>query len=80
LVATTIVYVSVPPFGTLTVSLMFPATGPAVQVAPPAATQVQLAPATCGSAATASVTVAPATSLGPAFPTTIEYVTAPPAV
>ena len=44
---------------------------PPTAVAPPAATQVELADATCGSAMTASVTVAPNASLGPAFDTTI---------
>ena len=40
-------------------------------VAPPAATQVQLAEATCGKASTSSLTVAPAASEGPAFPAVI---------
>ena len=62
---------AVPPTGMLTVSLMLPATGPPVQVAPPAAAQVQEALATWGSPSTASVTVAPVTSEGPELPTTI---------
>src|SRR5512134_894944 len=37
------VYVTVSPTGISTVSLMFPETGPAVQLAPPVATQVQVA-------------------------------------
>src|SRR6516162_4411245 len=77
---TTRVNVAVPPTGTSTVSLRFPATGPAVQVAPPAATQVHEAEATCGRASTVSVTVAFSASEGPAFETTIVYVTVPPAV
>ena len=60
-----------PPTGTLIVSAMFPETGPAVQVAPPAAAQVHDAEATCVRPATASATVAPTASLGPALPTTI---------
>src|SRR5262245_24896418 len=77
---TTMVYVAVPPTGRSTVSLTLPATGPAVQVAPPAATQVQLALATCGSVVTGSATVAPITALGPAFDATTVYVTVAPGV
>src|SRR6516164_2392143 len=72
-------YVAAPPTGRSTVSLMFPEIGPAAQVAPPAATQVHEAEATCGSVAIASVTLAPMASDGPAFETTIVYVTEPPA-
>ena len=74
------VYVAVPPTGTFTVSLMFPATGPAVHVAPPAPTQVHDALATWGKDRTLSVTVAPRASAGPAFDTTIVYDTVPPGV
>ena len=59
------------PTGTLTVSLMSPATGPAVHDAPPVPEQVQLALDTCGSPTIASVTVAPMTSLGPVLATVI---------
>src|SRR5258705_529577 len=59
---------------------MFPATGPAAHDAPPVATQVQEAEATCGNAVIASVTVAPVTSEGPALATASVYVTGDPGV
>jgi hypothetical protein len=58
--------------GRFTVSLMFPEPL-AVQVPPPAPTQVQLAPVIV--AGSVSVTVAPVTASGPAFDATIVYVT-----
>src|SRR5690606_7722745 len=62
------VYVALPPDGRLTLSLMLPDTGPAVQVPPPAPTQVQLQ---VNSAGNVSVTVAPLARLGPELPATI---------
>jgi hypothetical protein len=64
-------YVTVPPTGRFTIWLMLP--DPlAVQLPPPAPTQVHVAPVI--SAGTVSVTVAPFARLGPAFDTTIVYV------
>jgi hypothetical protein len=65
------VYVTLPPTGRFTVALMLP--DPlAVQVPPPAPTQVQVGPVIA--AGTVSATVAPVTALGPGFDATIVYV------
>ena len=65
------VYVTLPPAGRTTVSLMSP--DPlAEQTPPPASTHVQLTSVIV--VGTASATVAPVTSLGPAFHATIVYV------
>lgn len=70
------VYVNKPPTGTFTVSLMFPLPF-AVQVAPPVDAHVHVALITDGNV---SVTVAPVIFAGPAFDTTIVYVTEVPGV
>jgi hypothetical protein len=65
------VYVTVPPGGRFAVSLMWP--DPlAVQLPPPAPTQIQVTPVIA--AGTVSDTVAPSATLGPAFDTTMVYV------
>src|SRR5260221_495307 len=56
------VYVTLPPDGRLTVSLMLPAKGPAVQVPPLAPTQVVLQVREAGKV---SATVEPGAALGP---------------
>src|SRR5580765_8766562 len=71
------VYVTLPPAGRLTVSLMEPANGPAVQVPPPAPTQVVLQVSEAGNV---SATVAPVAALGPALLAVMVYVTEPPGV
>src|SRR5712675_2465934 len=58
------VYVTLPPAGRLTVLLMLPANVPAVQVPPPAPTQVVLQVSVAGKV---SATVAPVAALGPAL-------------
>src|SRR5688500_12473551 len=62
------VYVTLPPAGRLTVSLMLPEP-PGVQVAPPAPTQVQVTPVKAEGKA--SATVAPGALLGPVLLATI---------
>ena len=63
------VNVAVPPTGRSTVALMLPDARRAAHVAPPAPTQVQVAPVSA--AGNVSVTVAPVTADGPAFAATI---------
>ena len=58
-----------PPTGRSTVSLMFPLTGPAVQLPPPMPTHVHVAPVRA--VGTVSVTVAPVAGAGPLFVATI---------
>ena len=71
------VYVSLPPTGiAVAESLMLPFP-PAVHVAPSTPTHVRVAFVSCDGSE--SVTVAPFTALGPAFVTSIVYVTVPPA-
>lgn len=62
------VYVTDPPLGRVTLSLMLPLP-PAVHVPPPAPTHVHVTPVSC--AGIASLTVAPVTPLGPLLLTTI---------
>jgi hypothetical protein len=69
------VNVAVPPLSRLTLAEMLPVPV-AGQVEPALAEQVQ--PLTVMFAGKTSATVAPVTALGPAFDTTIVYVTAPP--
>jgi hypothetical protein len=64
--------VAVPLAGRFTLSAMFPATGPAVQVPPPAPTQDQSQVRLAGKV---SATEAPVAVAGPAFAATIVYVT-----
>ena len=59
---------TLPATGRFTVSLMFVTNGPAVQVAPPAATQVVEQARAAGKL---SVTVEPGAALGPAFVATM---------
>lgn len=66
-IAAVTVYVTEPPAGRLTVSLMLPEPI-AVQVPPPAPTQVHVAVKTAGKV---SATVEPGASLGPAFEATM---------
>src|SRR5689334_10123536 len=67
------VKVTDPPAGRFTVSLMLPLPE-AVQVPPPAPTQVQVLVSDAGNV---SATVAPVALLGPAFDAVIVYVTLP---
>src|SRR5207237_6325957 len=72
------VYVTDPPAGRLTVSLMLPEPEPGpVDAPPPAPTTVQFAVRDAGKV---SATVTPSASLGPALEAVIVYVTEPPGV